>query len=162
VDRHRRPVVFDGAECRQSEKRGVYVVGHGECAGSQLRGVLFRHYQHELLAMKRVRKKVARRRRNPKRQMPPALKRYWQARNRRLRNPQRARKKRVRRRNPIATQHVLLAQRPGGPVLKYLGGIKFSQTGHAVRFANKPAARAIARSLRASYPVLRPYRVWVT
>jgi hypothetical protein len=102
---------------------------------------------------------MAKRKKNPKRQMPPALKRYWAARNRRIKNP---RKKRARRRNPLPTQHVLLAQRPGGPVLKYLGGIKFSRTGKAVRFADKAAASATATSLKRQFSVLRPYRVWAT
>lgn len=97
------------------------------------------------------------RKKNPKRQMPPALKRYWDARNKRLKNP---RKKR--RRNPLPTQHVLLAQRPGGPVLKYLGGIKFSQTGHAVRFGSKLEALRTGKDLRARFRVLKSYKVWAT
>jgi hypothetical protein len=96
------------------------------------------------------------RKKNPKRKMPPALKRYWAARNRRIKNP------RKRRRNPIATQHVLLAQRPGGPVLKYLGGIKFAQTGHGVRFGSRLEALRAARQLRGSFPILKKYKVWAT
>jgi hypothetical protein len=97
------------------------------------------------------------RKKNPKRPMPPALKRYWQARNKRLRNPARQR-----RRNPVPTQHVLLAQRGTGPVLKYLGGIKFSRTGHGVRFPSKAAAVAAGNLMKRQFPVLRPYRLWVT
>lgn len=94
--------------------------------------------------------------------MPPALKRYWQARNKRLRNPKRrGRKVRVRR-NPAATQHVLFAQKGSGPVLKYLGGIKFSRTGHAVRFASKAAAQTAGASMKRQFAVLRAYRVWAT
>lgn len=93
--------------------------------------------------------------------MPPALKRYWQARNKRLRNPK-GKAARKRRRNPVDTQHVLLAQKGNGPVLKYLGGVKFSRKGHAARFASKPAAITIARGLRAQFPVLKGYRVWAT
>jgi hypothetical protein len=100
------------------------------------------------------------RKKNPTRQMPAALKRYWQARNKRLRNP--AKKQRKRRRNPVQTQHVLLAQVSGGPVLKYLGGVKFSRTGHAVRFATKAAGQAAARTMRQHFPVLKSYRLWVT
>jgi hypothetical protein len=47
-------------------------------------------------------------------------------------------------------------------VLKYLGGIKFSRTGKAVRFADKAAASATATSLKRQFSVLRPYRVWAT
>jgi hypothetical protein len=89
--------------------------------------------------------------------MPPALKRYWQARNKRLRNP-----KRKRRSNPAATQHVLLAQRPGGRALKYVGGVKFSQSGHGVRFASRRAALAVGADLRRKFPELKRYRVWAT
>jgi hypothetical protein len=101
------------------------------------------------------------RKKNPKRPMPPALKRYWAARNKRLRNPKK-RRTRARRRNPVNTQHVLLAQRGAGPVLKYLGGIKFSRTGHAVRFASKPAALAAGALMKRQFAVLRPYRLWAT
>jgi hypothetical protein len=101
--------------------------------------------------------KLKRRKRNPKRQMPPALKRYWAARNKRLRNP-----KRERRKNPVQTQHVLFAQRPGGRALKYVGGVKFSRTGHAVRFASRPAALEVGRELKRRFPVLKSYRVWAT
>ena len=104
---------------------------------------------------------MAKRKTNPKRQMPPALKRYWQARNKRLRNPRR-KAVRKRRRNPVNTQHVLLAQKGNGPVLKYLGGVKFSKSGHGVRFSSKQAALQIARELRARFPVLKSYRVWST
>jgi hypothetical protein len=93
---------------------------------------------------------------NPKRQMPPALKRYWAARNKRLRNPGK------RRRNPLETQHLLFAQRAGGPVLKYLGGVKFARHGHAVRFASKSAAELAAKGMKLQFPVLKPYRVWAT
>lgn len=103
---------------------------------------------------------MAKRKKNPKRAMPPALKRYWQARNKRLRNPKKG--KRARRRNPVQTQHVLFAQRPGGPVLKYLGGIKFSQTGHAVRFGSKLEAMRAARELRGSFRILKTYKIWAT
>lgn len=100
---------------------------------------------------------MKRRKRNPKGVMPPALKRYWAQRRKktRLRNPKR-------RRNPVDTQHVLLAQRPGGPVLKYLGGIKFARTGHAVRFPSKPAAISVARSLRQQFRILKTYKLWAT
>lgn len=95
---------------------------------------------------------------NPKRQMPPALKRYWQARNRRLRNPKRKTgRSRQRRSNPV---HVLFAQRPGGQVLKYLGGIKFARTGRTAKFDSKAAAASVGRQLKAQFKVLRPYRVW--
>jgi hypothetical protein len=97
------------------------------------------------------------RKKNPKRPMPPALKRYWQARNKRLRNP-----KRKRRKNPLGTQHVLLAQRPGGHALKYTGGVKFSQSGHGVRFASRAAALQVGRELKARFPTLKSYRVWAT
>jgi hypothetical protein len=102
------------------------------------------------------------RKKNPKRQMPPALKRYWQARNKRLRNPKKRAGRKARRRNPVQTQHVLLAQRSGGPVLKYLGGVKFARTGHAVRFASRHAALAAAAQMKQQFAVLKPYRVWVT
>jgi hypothetical protein len=98
---------------------------------------------------------VATRKKNPKRQMPPALKRYWQARNKRLRNPKRRRK------NPLPTQNVLLAQRPGGPVLKYLGGVKFSRTGHAVRFPTRQSAQLAGELMKRQFPVLKPYKLWV-
>ena len=101
--------------------------------------------------------KLKRRKRNPKRQMPPALKRYWAARNKRLRNP-----KRKRRKNPVQTQHVLFAQKSGGHVLKYIGGVKFSRSGHAVRFASRPAALEVGRELKRRFPVLKSYRVWAT
>lgn len=104
---------------------------------------------------------ATKRKKNPKRAMPPALKRYWQARNKRLRNPK-GKRARARRRNPVETQHILLAQRGTGPVLKYLGGIKFSRTGHAVRFASKAAALAAAALMKRQFAVLRPYRVWAT
>jgi hypothetical protein len=99
---------------------------------------------------------MAKRKKNPKRQMPPALKRYWAARNKRLKNP------RKRRRNPVQTQHVLLAQGPGGPVLKYLGGIKFARTGHGVRFGSKQEAMRAARELRGNFPILKRYKLWAT
>jgi hypothetical protein len=108
-----------------------------------------------------VRLMARKRKRNPKRQMPPALKRYWAARNKRLRNPKK-RTARKRRRNPVQTQHVLFAQRGSGPVLKYTGGVKFSRTGHAVRFASKQSAAACGALLKRQFPVLRPYRVWGT
>ncbi len=104
---------------------------------------------------------MMKRKKNPKRPMPPALKRYWAARNKRLKNPTRH-KARLRRRNPVQTQHVLMAQRSGGPVLKYVGGVKFSRGGHAVRFASRAAALTVARALRQQFQVLRPYRVWAT
>jgi hypothetical protein len=112
-----------------------------------------RYHEHELLLGLGMTKK---RKKNPKRKMPAALKRYWAARNKRLRNPKR------RHRNPVMTQHVLLAQRPGGPVLKYTGGVKFSRTGHAVRFASKQSAAACGALLRRQFPVLKSYRVWAT
>jgi hypothetical protein len=96
------------------------------------------------------------RRKNPKGRMPPALARYWRERRRKS-NP-----RAKRRRNPVHLQHVLFAQRQGGPVLKYLGGIKFSTRGHALRFASRPAALAIARNLRRQFKVLKPYRMWAT
>lgn len=99
------------------------------------------------------------RQKNPKRQMPPALKRYWAARNKRLRNP--ARRTR-RHRNPLPVQHVLFAQKGSGPVLKYVGGVKFSRTGHAVRFATKAAAASTGAALKRQFAVLRSYRVWAT
>jgi hypothetical protein len=108
-----------------------------------------------------VRLMAGRRKKNPKREMPPALKRYWQARNKRLRNPKR-RAALQRRRNPVQTQHVLLAQRGRGPVLKYVGGIKFARTGKAIRFADKAAASQMGATLKRLYAVLRPYRVWAT
>jgi hypothetical protein len=101
-----------------------------------------------------------RRKKNPKRAMPPALKRYWAARNKRLRNPKKG--SRRRRRNPVETQHVLLAQRGTGPVLKYLGGIKFARSGHGVRFASKAAALAAGNLMKRQFAVLRPYRLWAT
>lgn len=101
------------------------------------------------------------RRKNPKRPMPPALKRYWAARNKRIKNP-RKRSARRRRRNPVDTQHVLLAQRSGGPVLKFVGGVKFARTGKGVRFGSKLEAMRQAKALRAAFPVLRPYRLWAT
>jgi hypothetical protein len=100
---------------------------------------------------------AARRKKNPKRAMPAALKRYWAARNKRLRNP-----KRKRRRNPVQTQHVLLAQRGTGPVLKYLGGIKFARKGIGVRFPTKAAAVAAGNLMKRQFPVLRAYRLWAT
>lgn len=105
---------------------------------------------------------AAKRKRNPKRQMPPALKAYWAARNKRLRNPRRKAGARKRRRNPLPTQHILLAQRPGGPVLKYLGGIKFAQVGRPVKFASKPDAITVARGLRQQFRILKTYKLWAT
>jgi hypothetical protein len=99
---------------------------------------------------------MPKRKKNPKRAMPPALKRYWAARNKRIKNP------RKRRRNPVQTQHLLFAQKPGGPVLKYTGGVKFARAGKAVRFADKAAANTVGASLKRQFPVLRPYRVWTT
>jgi|ERR1700761_1440496 len=104
---------------------------------------------------------MAKRKKNPKRQMPPALKAYWAARNKRIKNPRR-RAPRKRRRNPLPTQHVLLAQRPAGPVLKYLGGIKFSQTGRAVRFASKADALEVGKRLRREFRILKTYKLWAT
>lgn len=131
------------------------------------------------------------RRKNPKRQMPPALKRYWAARNRRLKNPGRRHSKtwdrcvkavrksgtaanpyavctssvrrgnprRKHRRNP-GGQRVLMAQRPGGKMLKYVGGIKFAERGHAVRFPDARSALSLGRSLKSQFPVLKRYRLW--
>lgn len=104
---------------------------------------------------------MPKRKKNPKRAMPPALKAYWAARNKRLRNPKK-RAARKRGRNPVVTQHVLLAQRGTGPVLKYLGGIKFSRSGHAVRFQSKAAALAAGNLMKRQFAVLRPYRLWAT
>ena len=110
-----------------------------------------------------VRLMAKRRKQNPKREMPAGLKRYWQARNKRLRNPKRQRRAALkRRRNPVHTQHVLLAQRGTGPVLKYVGGIKFARTGKAIRFADKAAASQMGAAMKRAYAVLRPYRVWAT
>jgi hypothetical protein len=105
---------------------------------------------------------MAKRKKNPKRQMPPALKRYWAARNKRIKNPRRRKTSRPRRRNPVQTQHVLLAQANGGPVLKFVGGIKFAQTGKGVRFGSKLEAIRQAKALRAAFPVLKRYRMWAT
>lgn len=113
---------------------------------------------------------MATRKKNPKRQMPPALKRYWAARNKRLRNPKKrvGRGSRKRRRNPVETQHVLFAQRKGGPVLKCVGrvkfggGVKFARTGHAVRFASKQSATLCGNLLKRQFRVLKSYRVWAT
>jgi hypothetical protein len=104
---------------------------------------------------------AARRKKNPKRKMPAALKAYWQARNKRLRNPKRKAAKK-RRRNPIVTQHVLLAQRGTGPVLKYLGGIKFAHKGIGVKFPSKAAALAAGNLMKRQFAVLKPYRLWAT
>jgi hypothetical protein len=101
------------------------------------------------------------RKKNPKRRMPPALKAYWAARNKRLRNPKRKAAKK-RRRNPLPTQHILFAQRPAGPVLKYLGGIKFSQTGRPVKFASKADAIGMGRQLRQQFRILKTYKLWST
>jgi hypothetical protein len=100
---------------------------------------------------------AARRKKNPKRQMPPALKRYWAARNKRLRNP-----KRKRRKNPVQTQHVLLAQRPGGHVLKYTGAGKFAQTGRGLKYGSKLEALREGKALRGRFPILKRYKMWAT
>ena len=100
---------------------------------------------------------TARRKKNP---MPAGLKRYWAARKR-LRNPK-GKRARKRRRNPVQTQHVLLAQRGSGPVLKYLGGIKFARTGHGVKFQSKAVAMAAGNLMKRQFAVLRPYRLWAT
>jgi hypothetical protein len=93
------------------------------------------------------------RRKNPRKgRMPPALKKYWASRRRKS-NP------RKRRRNPIAYR--LYAQRPGGKVLKYTGGIKFAATGKPMDFSSKHAALRQGRALRLEFPkVLKPYRMW--
>lgn len=147
-----RSVVSDGAERRQGES--------GLRTGFLERGGLYvgvRVQREEPLQLVRLMAKRIKRRKNPKRHMPPALKRYWAARNKRLRNP-----KRKRRKNPVQTQHVLFAQKSGGHVLKYVGGVKFSRSGHAVRFASRPAALEVGRELKRRFPVLKSYRVWAT
>lgn len=105
---------------------------------------------------------MKKRRKNPKRQMPPALKRYWAARNKRIKNPRKRKAARRRRRNPVQTQHVLLAQASGGPVLKFVGGIKFARTGKGVRFGSKLEAMRQAKALRGAFPVLKRYKLWAT
>lgn len=104
---------------------------------------------------------IARRKKNPKRRMPPALKAYWAARNKRLRNPK-GKRTRKRRRNPVQTQHVLLAQRPGGHVLKYTGGGKFAQTGKGIKYGSKLEALREGKALRGRFPILKRYRMWAT
>lgn len=132
------------------------------------------------------------RKKNPKRPMPPALKRYWQARNRRLKNPRRRRSKRWdrcvskvkkagtavdpyavcssriknprrrRRKNPTAHRVRLYAQRAGGKVLKYIGGFEFAEKGQPATFDNGRAAMTVGKKLRSRFPVLRRYRLWAT
>jgi hypothetical protein len=106
--------------------------------------------------------------RNPKGVMPPALKRYW--REHRRKNPKRVRKKGakrkpnlriVRRINPLPTQHIILAQKGRGKVMKFTGS-KFSDKGHAARFVDKAAGTKVLDALRAAHPVLKGYRTWVT
>lgn len=107
---------------------------------------------------------MKKRKRNPKGVMPPALKKYWAARRRKS-NP-RGRKKALKRgKNPLSvpTQHVLYIQQGlKGPVLKYLGGIKFGAKGHAVRFPGRAAALETGLLLKQKFPVLKPYRMWST
>lgn len=74
-----------------------------------------------------------------------------------VKNP-RVKKKRARNKNPRMA--VLLAQRPGGPILKYLGGIKFSERGRGVLFHSAKSALAMGRSLKAHFPALTHYKLF--
>jgi hypothetical protein len=82
----------------------------------------------------------------------------------RRKNPRKQRAPKVRRRkNPLPSQHVIYAQRNREPVLKYIGGIKFSRSGRAVRFADAGSAASMAAALKRSFAgPLKGYRVWST
>lgn len=65
-----------------------------------------------------------------------------------------------RRPNP---RHVSLYARPlkgRGPVLKYVGGIKFAKRGRPIKFDSQAHAMSVARELKAQFRILRKYRLW--
>jgi hypothetical protein len=73
------------------------------------------------------------------------------------------RDRKKRRRNPIAPQHVLFAQRNKDPVLKYVGGIKFARSGRPMKFSSQAEATRQGAMLKRQFPgPLRSYRVWAT
>jgi hypothetical protein len=68
---------------------------------------------------------------------------------------------RAKRRNPrIVFRHVLYAKAATGPVLKYVGGLKFARRGAPVHFATKSHAEAIGRQLKSRFPVLGRFKLW--
>jgi hypothetical protein len=72
--------------------------------------------------------------------------------------PGRVRRRKVNRRGGYV---VLYAQRPGGPLLKFLGRNKFARKGHAKLFGSKASAELAAWILRDSFPdALRGYKLF--
>jgi hypothetical protein len=96
---------------------------------------------------------------NPHRQKRRSLLQHWaNAESQRIKRVRTKRAKRVRAKNPRMA--VLLAQRPGGPVLKYLGGMKFAAKGHGVLFHSAKSALALGRQLKAQFPALTRYKLF--
>jgi hypothetical protein len=67
-----------------------------------------------------------------------------------------------RRKNPkIQNMFVLVAQKAGGPVLKYIGGIRFAIKGRAVLFPTRKDATTAGREMQLHFPVLKSYKLSV-
>jgi len=71
----------------------------------------------------------------------------------------RIRRRKVNRRTQ-ARYVVLYAQRPGGPLLKFVGRGKFGRKGKPIQFPDAPSAKLAAWVLKDSFPVLKPYRLF--
>lgn len=70
--------------------------------------------------------------------------------------------KRRRKTNPkIQNMFVLIAQKAGGPVLKYIGGIRFAIKGRAVLFPSRKDATTAGREMQLHFPILRGYKLSV-
>lgn len=96
-------------------------------------------------------------RRNPKkrvstRRMPPALAKYWRARNRRLAKSRTTSPRRARRHHRNAAAFVIAARKAGDRTLYYDGGGRFMPRARAHVYHNERDAEATAYLLKESYP----------
>jgi hypothetical protein len=73
--------------------------------------------------------------------------------------------RRLTRKNPrMQNLFVLLATKGKGKraqVLKYIGGVRFSTKGRAVKFDSRRDAETVARDLRSRFPILKGYTLRV-
>lgn len=71
-------------------------------------------------------------------------------------------KQRRRKTNPkIQNMFVLIAQKAGGPVLKYIGGVRFASKGRAVLFPSRKDAQTTGREMLLHFPILKGYKLSV-
>ncbi|MGH9760627.1 MAG: hypothetical protein ACREAC_07265 [Blastocatellia bacterium] len=54
---------------------------------------------------------------------------------------------------------ILVAQKDGGKMLKYLGGVKFGTSGTAVLFKTSDSALVVGRMLKLQFPLLKKYKL---